>query len=111
MQTMIRTTLLLTAAVLFASGCSMEQIDAEWDTWVDGHNQCEQTADCALVYPGCPLGCYAGVAAEYEDEAARLADDLINRWSMGTRNCDYDCISAEVECVEERCEVIQTEEF
>ena len=108
---MIPATLLLAAAVLFGSACSMEQIDREWDSWVGEHDQCEVIEDCVLVYPGCPLGCYAAINGEHEAEANRLADDLINRWSMGTRACAYDCISAEAECVDDRCEVIQTEEF
>lgn len=107
---LIRATLVF-AALLLVCSCSMEQIDRQWDTWVDEHNMCEVVQDCVLVYPGCPLGCYAGVSVEHEDEANRLADDLINRWSMGTRDCAYDCISAEVECVDQVCEVIQTEEF
>ena len=110
MQKMIRQTFFL-AVLLLASACSIEQIDREWDGWVDDHSQCEVTEDCVLVYPGCPLGCSSGVNAEYEDEANRLAEDLINRWSMGTRDCAYDCISSEVECVDDRCEVIQSEEF
>ncbi len=110
MNTM-RACLLPALLLLLLSACSMEQIDREWDAWVEDHNQCEVVEDCVLVYPGCPLGCYTAVNAEHEDEAARLADDLIARWSMGARDCAYDCTSAEVDCVEDVCEAIQTDEF
>jgi hypothetical protein len=110
MQTMIRTTF-LAAVLLFVSACSMEQIDREWHGWVEGHSQCEVVQDCVQVYPGCPLGCSAGVSVEHEDEANRLADDLIARWSMGIQDCAYDCVATELDCVEERCEVVQADEF
>lgn len=111
MRTSAPVAFLFALALSCASGCSMEQVDARWEDWVQRHNECELPQDCVLVYPGCPLGCYSAVNAEHEEDAYRVADELVRQWSMGTRGCAYDCISAEVDCVDLRCEVIPTEDY
>jgi len=85
----------LMVVLLAATGCaSEERIQDQWDDWVDENNTCEVADDCALVYPGCPLGCFTAVSADAVDAADEKADDLIRRYELGGRACDYDCMAA-----------------
>ena len=82
-------------ALLALVGCVTEQgIQDRWDAWVEDHGACEVPEDCAVVYPGCPLGCYEAVAAEHAAEAEEVADRLIRRYELGGRACAYDCVEA-----------------
>jgi len=77
------------------SGCiSGDRIDQKWDDWVSENSSCEVDDDCALVYPGCPLGCFTAVSADAVEDAEAKADDLIRRYELGGRSCDYDCMHA-----------------
>lgn len=80
-------------AILAAAGCiSADRAGEQWDDWVDQHSSCEVDEDCALIYPGCPLGCADAVAAEYLEDAEEEADDLIRRYERPGRGCDYSCM-------------------
>jgi len=49
---------------LCAVSCLSEgRASDKWDAWVADHSSCSEDADCALVYPGCPLGCVSAVNA------------------------------------------------
>lgn len=93
------------------AGClSSDAAGDRWDDWVDEHNSCEAPEDCVVVYPGCPLGCGSAVNADYEDEANDKADDLVSRYEMPGRSCDYDCMADRgADCVDSVCEVIWEE--
>ena len=53
-------------------------------------NYCAVTEDCAVLYPGCPLGCYALVNQDEVQAMQSLIDDYFD--SHG-HTCDYDCIA------------------
>lgn len=79
--------------ILLVAGCANEAtIQQSWDDWVADHNACEAATDCAVVYPGCPLGCAEAVSAAFESDARAQADRLIRRYERGGRSCAYDCI-------------------
>lgn len=77
---------------LAACAISAEKANQEFEVFLQEHQACELPGDCAVVYPGCPLGCYALVAAEHAAEAEDLAERLIDRYEAAGRACDYDCI-------------------
>lgn len=95
MNQTLRLAVLLSAFALLASACATEEsIQEDWDAFVAEHSSCRVDADCALVYPGCPLGCFDAIRADAVEEADALADDLIGEWELGgTRNCEYDCVA------------------
>lgn len=103
----LRTTPLLlafAATLLPACGPSEEEIKADFAAFVDSANRCEVAADCALVYPGCPLGCYAAVRADRAEEAMRYAAELISDYESGGASCQYDCVEPpRLTCVQLRC--------
>ena len=92
------------AVLLAACGPSEEEIRADFAAFVDSANRCEIAADCALVYPGCPLGCYAAVRADRAEEATRYAAELISDYESGGASCQYDCVEPpRLTCVQLRC--------
>lgn len=85
--------LLLLPALLALACATEESIKEEWDAFVEANSRCQVNSDCALVYPGCPLGCLAAVRADAVEEAQAYAKDLIDEWELGgMRNCEYDCM-------------------
>jgi hypothetical protein len=92
--------------ILALSCLSEERAGDKWDAWVAEHSSCAEDADCALVYPACPLGCASAVNASYVDEAEQKADQLIRRYERGGRSCEYECfgVSGAV-CAGSACEV------
>ncbi len=89
-------------------GCaSEEQIQARWESFLDENTSCEVAEDCALVSPGCPLGCATAVRADAVDEAEELAARLIRQYEAGGRSCAYDCVAFEgVTCDAGRCALV-----
>lgn len=99
---------LLGALGLLAAACgrSEEDIQSEWDDTVAGANTCQTAADCALVSPGCPLGCFVAVNSAKKAEVAAKAQELISEYESGGRACDYSCVApGAIECAEGRCAV------
>ena len=96
--------------VLSLVGCG--DVEQAWDEWVDEHNSCEVAADCALVFPGCPLGCATAVNVEFVDDAEAKASRLIGRYERFGRSCDYDCIATEEPVCNDagRCEAVFVDE-
>jgi hypothetical protein len=75
-----------------ASGCvSEEEIQADFDAHVEESNACELDADCALIFPGCPLGCFVAVRVDRVEECTAFADELIASYEVFGRTCEYDC--------------------
>jgi hypothetical protein len=98
--------LLLALPILAACGRSEDDIRAEWDETVAAANACQSAADCALVSPGCPLGCFAAVNTAKKAEVEAKAAELIDDYESGGAACAYDCIApGPLECASGKCEV------
>ncbi len=104
----MRTLSVLIFLLLPLAGClSADQANERFDEWLADHDSCDVPEDCALIYPGCPLGCAVAVRAESEGDATDKAESLIRRYESGGRSCDYDCMADEgVDCVEGVCAVL-----
>jgi len=98
--------ILLLALSAFGCGRTEEDIQEEWDETVAASNACQSAADCVLVSPGCPLGCFAAVNSAKKAEVEAKAADLIDAYESGGVACDYSCIApGPVECSGGRCAV------
>ena len=81
-------------------------MDAEFDAFVRRHNHCNVEADCALVNPGCPLGCNVAVRSDAVDAVLMKAADLIADYESAGRGCAYRCtVSPAVQCLMGSCSV------
>lgn len=97
---------LLLAVITLASCVSEETVERRWTAYVEEHNSCETPDDCVIIYPGCPLGCWEAVAAEYETEAQEKAEKLIKQYERGGRACAYGCVSpGPLVCEQNRCTI------
>jgi hypothetical protein len=93
---------------LAAVGCgrSEEDVQKEFDAFVAEANACQQDADCVLVSPGCPLGCFVAVSSAKKAEVEEKARELIDEYQAGGQRCDYDCIApGAITCAAGRCQV------
>ncbi len=81
-------------------------MNAKWDTFVEAHSACADVSDCALVYPGCPLGCASAVSAEHAAEAEAYADELVSAYQAGGGGCVYDCAAFALACTAGQCEAL-----
>jgi hypothetical protein len=97
-------------AALAVSACapSSESVEAKWDTFVEAHSACADVSDCALVYPGCPLGCASAVSAEHAGEAEAYANELVSAYQSGGGGCVYDCAASTLACSAGRCEAVSS---
>lgn len=96
----------LACTALLAGCISADTADERWQAWLDEHDSCEVAEDCVVIYPGCPLGCTAAVAAEHEQDAVDEAARLIKSYERAGRACDYDCaLSGPAECESGSCVV------
>lgn len=78
---------------LFVFGCAREEgLQEDWQTFLSEHQTCAVDEDCAVVFPGCPLGCGDVVQSSALDDAEALAETLLRRYERGGRSCAYDCI-------------------
>lgn len=95
-------------ALLSLSACvpSESELQEEWDQFVSQNKSCETVDDCAMIYPGCPLGCGTAVSADAETEARELGESLISRYERGGQECMYDCLSLELACESGTCEAV-----
>jgi hypothetical protein len=91
-------------ALLGACGISEERAEDQWSAFVEEHNECTDVSECAIVYPGCPLGCYEAVAQEHVSEAQTEAQRIIDKYERGGRACAYSCAEApSLVCENQRC--------
>jgi hypothetical protein len=89
-----------------ACGASEEDVQAEFNAFVADHDDCQAATDCALISPGCPLGCSVALRADAVDEAEAFAKDLIEDYERGGASCDYGCTGAQrVACTDEVCQI------
>lgn len=93
-------------ALLWTACATTESVQRDWDAFLLDHQHCEEAAECAVVYPGCPLGCFTAVRADAVDEAEALATELIDRYERLGRSCSYSCAEhTEPACVQGSCYV------
>lgn len=98
---------LITIGILSLLGCAADEdeIQAEFDSYVAARQSCEDDGDCALVYPGCPLGCYVVVATVHVNDVKHKAEELIDDYERGGSTCDYSCLEPPIPiCPAGRCE-------
>jgi len=99
-----RTWLLAVAILSACAPASEEEIEAEFDDFVAGRNQCEVASECELAPAGCPLGCFVAVRREHVDAVSEKAQELIADYQSGGRSCAYRCAAVPpLECRMERC--------
>ena len=83
-----------------------DDLKADFDAFVEANNSCATDTDCALVSPGCPLGCYAAVSTTSVDATEAKAEDLVDQYESGGRACNYLCQTpGPVRCEEQRCTI------
>jgi len=97
---------LLLGALAAGCGASEEEVQAEFNAFVADHDGCQAATDCALMSPGCPLGCSTALRADAVDEAEALAEDLVDDYERSGTHCDYECVGAQrVACTDGACQV------
>jgi hypothetical protein len=85
---------------------SEEEVRAEFGSFVEKHNACADASECALIYPGCPLGCYVPINVESAEKAKAKAKELIDDYQSGGQACAADCLEATpLACVNHKCEL------
>jgi len=102
--------ILLAVLTSFAAACgaSADEVQAEFNAFVADHDDCQAATDCALITPGCPLGCTVALRADAVDEAEALAKDLIDDYERGGTSCAYGCVgSLRVSCTNQVCQDCQ----
>lgn len=80
-------------ALLGACAPSSEDIRADFDEHVARSSTCSVDADCAVISPGCPLGCFVAVRADAADACEAYARDRITAFERAGTSCDYDCVA------------------
>ncbi len=92
-------------ALLLLSACvpSEAEVQDQWDQFVSENNSCQTVDDCAMVYPGCPLGCGTAVSASAEGEARALGESLIAEYERRGQECVYDCAGLVPACESGTC--------
>jgi len=91
-----------TGCVLFAP--SEEDVQAEFNDYVNGANSCTSVDQCAFASAGCPLGCAVPVRKDRVADVENKARELIDDYESGGRRCDYECVAApELACTAGRC--------
>jgi hypothetical protein len=98
----------LIVCALAASACapSEEEIQEEFDEFLSTRNSCSDVSDCALVYPGCPLGCAVGVNKAHAADVKAKAEELIEDYESGGQACAYECLQTEPACTACRCDAV-----
>jgi|SRR6516165_1694182 hypothetical protein len=76
---------------------------AEFERSVSTRNSCERSTDCAVLVPGCPFGCYVGVARAHASEVELLVKKLTGGNPPDCR-CMYKCPAApQASCAQGIC--------
>jgi hypothetical protein len=90
----MRTPFLAVSVVVVAASCSApseDEVQAEFEAFVEKNNACTTTDECVIFAPGCPLGCEAVVSASRVDAAKAKARELIDDYESAGRSCQYSC--------------------
>jgi hypothetical protein len=103
----MRVTGLLLTSVLLASSCaerSEDEIQAEFDAFVQKRSVCERADQCTMVAAACPLGCAVAVNTVHVAAVRDKAAELVEEYESGGRSCAYSCVAvSDVECTMGRC--------
>jgi hypothetical protein len=67
-----------------------EAIRPAFEKLVSEHNSCLRSSDCAVVAPGCPLGCYVAVRSSDVRIVESRARELVEQNAPECR-CTYKC--------------------
>lgn len=90
--------------VLGACAPSEEEVQAEFDAEVASSRACQTEADCTLISPGCPLGCWVVVSASARGRVEQKARELVEDYESGGAHCEYQCPEAPgVACLAGQC--------
>ena len=92
--------------LLALAGCSpaREEVEKQFETFVNGANQCTAASECAVVTPGCPLGCFVAVRADRQAAVEAKARDLIAQYERAGARCEYECVTVgPLTCTDGRC--------
>jgi hypothetical protein len=89
------------------SAPSAEEVRREFDAYVAARNACSADSDCAIVFAGCPLVCYAAVAVRYQAAAESKARELVDDYESEGQKCYARCQAAPgAACTSGKCEVV-----
>jgi hypothetical protein len=102
--------LLMAAALLVLAACaapSAQEIQAEFDAYVEGAKQCTADSECTVASAGCPLGCWAAVRADRKADVEAKARELIKDYERGGEACAYGgcAVPLVISCTSKRCSV------
>ena len=73
---------------------SEDEIQGEFDDFVEKNNECSAAADCVIVGADCPLGCWVAVNESRVSAVQSKARELIDEYESEGRACDYNCVQA-----------------
>ena len=76
------------AAAIGGCAPSEEEIKQEFGEFVSKHVACTRDTECALISPGCPLGCSVAIQAGAASEGERLGRELIDDYERGGTACE-----------------------
>jgi hypothetical protein len=107
-----RTQLLIAALVGAAGGLSCdlifpseEEIQREFQSFVDKSNQCKDVSECVVASTSCPLGCFVVVHRDHKKAVEDKARALVASYERGGRACAYECVPVgELSCSNNRCQ-------
>jgi cytoskeletal protein RodZ len=79
-------------------------IETKYQSAVARSNACQKATDCAVISPGCPLGCWSAVNAANAGQILHVAEQLRNEQKKPIGNCMYKCTAKpEPNCVNGQC--------
>jgi hypothetical protein len=92
---------------LWVVGCVLrteDEIQAEFEAFVEARNTCQADGDCDRAAASCPLGCQAFVRKEFVRETEKKAKELIDEYEGDGPGCDYRCgVAGDPVCRAGRC--------
>lgn len=81
-------------SVVLAAACadrSEGELQAEFDDFVRARSACNESPECTLIMPGCPLGCDVAVNVAHANTIRRKAEELVEEYESGGQTCTYNC--------------------
>ena len=88
---------------------SEEEIIADFQIEVELANDCEDSSECIVVYPECPLAiCGIAINSSKIDELKGIEDKLYAEIENISSQCDIlpGCLEATAECRDNKCEQV-----
>ncbi len=96
---------ILFATIGLALGClSEEDVEAA----IEDAGYCTESSECVVIYPGCPLGCYAAVNTA---EVGAIEKKIEKFHKQQGSECLYDCAThADPFCENGQC-IVEADEL